>query len=222
MTDAIMAVWGDAAPEADAEFSEWYHREHVPQRVGFPGWRSGRRYRKIGRGKHHYLALYEVDGVGVFDDPVYRHSLDHPTEWTKRMMPHFRNFIRSVCRVRFVSGEVAGSFLATVRFEPPADAVEPIARWVAGEALHDLREREGITRVAFWQSDLDRSLVGTTEQKIRKGRDGKAPFTAVIEGTDEAFVKAALAESRIVEGLEARGALDVTPGLYRLMFALYR
>ena len=220
MSEAVMAVWGDAAPEADAEFSEWYHREHVPQRVGFPGWRSGRRYKKIGRGKHRYLALYETDSLAAFDDPVYRHSLDNPTEWTKQMMPHFRNFIRSVCRVRFVSGEVAGSVLATIRFSPPDGQAEPIARWISGLALHDLREREGITRVAFWQSDLDRSLVGTTEQKMRKGSDGKAPFTAVIEGTDETFVRAALEESGIEAGLAEREARDVTIGLYRLMFAL--
>ena len=63
-------------------------------------------------------------------------------------------------------------------------------------------------------------LVGTTEQKIRKGADGKAPFTAVIEGTDESFVRAALAESGIESGLAEREARDVTIGLYRLMFAL--
>src|SRR3546814_19154349 len=34
MTDAVMAVWGDADAALEAEFNEWYHREHVPERVG--------------------------------------------------------------------------------------------------------------------------------------------------------------------------------------------
>ena len=220
MDEAIMAVWGDAARSAEAEFSEWYHREHIPQRVGHPGWRSGHRYRKIGAGKHRYLALYEVDRMAAFDDPAYRHTLDHPTEWTQAMMPHFRNFIRAVCRVRFTSGEVAGGVVATIRFDPTADRREPIARWAAGEALHDLREHEGVTRVQLWEADLDRSLVKTREQEIRKEADGRAPFTAVIEGTEERHVKAALAESDIVQGLQSRGAANVTLGLYRFMFGL--
>ena len=221
MTDAVMAVWGDTAPDGDAEFSEWYHREHIPERVGMPGWRNGRRYRKIGRGRHKYLAVYDVDRMSCFDDPAYRHALDHPTEWTTRMMPHFRNFVRATSRVRFSSGEALGSVIATVRYDPAGGDAEAIARWLAGTALHDLRNREGITRVQHWQADMDRSLAKTSEQAIRAGKDGKAPFTAVVEGTERAFVEAALAEAGIVDGLKERGAGNVEPGLYSMLFALH-
>lgn len=221
MSDAVMAVWGDAAPAHDAEFSEWYHREHIPERVGMPGWRNGRRYRKLGRGRHRYLAAYDVDRLACFDDPAYRHALDHPTEWTTRMMAHFRNFVRATCRVRFSSGEALGSVVATVRYAPGAGKAEEIARWLAGTALHDLRTREGITRVQHWEADMGRSLARTGEQDIREGKDGEAPFTAVIEGTDRVFVEAALKEADIVAGLERRGARDVEPGLYSMMFALH-
>ena len=221
MTDAVMAVWGDTAPEGDAEFSEWYHREHIPERVGMPGWRNGRRYRKIGRGKHRYLAVYDVDRMGCFDDPAYRHALDHPTEWTTRMMPNFRNFVRATSRVRFSSGEALGSVIATVRYDPGTGDPEEIARWLAGTALHDLRTSEGITRVQHWQADMDRSLAKTAEQAIRTSRDGKAPFTAVVEGTERAFVEAALVEAGIIEGLADRGARKVESGLYSMLFALH-
>ena len=82
MTDGVMAVWGDVAPAAEAEFNEWYFRQHVPERVGVAGWRVGRRFKKIGRGKHRYLAVYDVDGPDSFAHPLYRQSLDNPTEWT--------------------------------------------------------------------------------------------------------------------------------------------
>ena len=67
----------------------------------------------------------------------------------------------------------------------------------------------------------DGSLTKTGEQSIRAGKDGEAPFTAVIEGTDRSFVEAALEEAGIVEGLKARGAARVEAGLYQMMFALH-
>lgn len=222
MTDAVMAVWGDAEAGAEPEFNEWYHRQHVPERVGMPGWRSGRRYRRAGRGRFRYLAVYEVESLACFDDPVYRHALDNPTDWTRRMMPAFRNFVRATCRVRLVAGEVSGGFLATVRFAPPDDAREAVARWVGGEALHGLRDRPGITRLQLWEADTGRSLTPTTEQSMRSGPDGQAAFAAVIEGTERAAVEAALTESGIAAGLEARQARDVETGVYQLMFSLTR
>ncbi|EDP64480.1 hypothetical protein BAL199_27021 [alpha proteobacterium BAL199] len=222
MADAVMAVWGDADPAVEAEFAEWYHREHVPERVGLPGWRSGRRYRRVDRGRHRYLALYEVDSLASFDDPIYRHTLDHPTDWTKRMMPGFRNFVRATCRVRLVAGEVSGGYLASIRYAPSDAMREPIARWLGGDVLHGLRDRAGITRVQFWEADLTRSLAPTAEQSMRSGSDGRAPFTAVIEGTDRSAVDDALREGEIVTGLAERGATEVEVGVYQLMFALSR
>src|SRR3546814_6837735 len=121
------------------------------------------------------------------------------------MMPGLRNFVRSTCRVRRVSGEAAGGWVATVRYDPGGDR-EAIARWVGGEALHDLRDLPGITRIQLWEADLGRSLVATAEQGIRAGSDGRAPFTAVIEGSDRSAVEAALAGSGVADGGSERGA----------------
>ncbi len=220
MTDAVMAIWGDAEASAEAAFNEWYHREHVPERVGMPGWRTGRRYRKRGRGKHRYLAVYEVDSLSCFDDPAYRHALDHPTDWTRRMMPHFRNFIRATCRVRLCAGEVAGSVIVTVRYDPGDGDPEAIARWLGGNALHDARTLEGVTRVQLWQADLATSLAPSGEQAMRTGPGGRAPFTAVIEATERRFAETALESMALRDELPARGARSVETGLYELMFAL--
>jgi hypothetical protein len=43
----LLAVWTDIAPEAEAEFNEWYNTEHIPQLVGIPGIISGRRYQAV-------------------------------------------------------------------------------------------------------------------------------------------------------------------------------
>ena len=39
-----VAIWHDLVPEARDEFYDWHNREHMPERVGIPGFRRGRRY----------------------------------------------------------------------------------------------------------------------------------------------------------------------------------
>lgn len=220
MTNAIMAVWGDASPEVDAEFSEWYLRQHIPERVGQPGWRVGRRYRKLEPGLHQYLATYGIDDVSYFDHPVYRNSLDNPTEWTQKMMPHFQNFIRAACRVRFSSGEATGGYILTARFTPPDGQEEDVARAISGQVLHDIRELAGVTRVQLWQSDAERSLVATKEQEIRTSAEGEAPFTAVIEAYSRESLDNALGESSLESVLYGKGVRDLALGTYQLMFTM--
>jgi hypothetical protein len=33
----LLAVWADVDPEVEAEFNEWYDKEHVPERLAVPG-----------------------------------------------------------------------------------------------------------------------------------------------------------------------------------------
>lgn len=40
----VLAIWNGIAPEAEAEFVAWHVREHIPERVGLPGFLRGRRY----------------------------------------------------------------------------------------------------------------------------------------------------------------------------------
>jgi hypothetical protein len=40
----FVAIWNGIAPEGREEFYEWHNREHMPERVGIPGFRRGRRY----------------------------------------------------------------------------------------------------------------------------------------------------------------------------------
>jgi hypothetical protein len=39
-----VCIWHDLLPEARDEFHQWHNREHMPERVGIPGFRRGRRY----------------------------------------------------------------------------------------------------------------------------------------------------------------------------------
>src|SRR5271156_579854 len=100
----LLAVWTGIAPEAEAEFNEWYNTEHIPQLLGVPGFLSGRRYQAVD-GKPKYLALYELADENVLKCEAFLKVREHPTEWTRRMLPLFRNSQRGVFRQIFTHGD---------------------------------------------------------------------------------------------------------------------
>ena len=40
----ILAVWNDRVADIADFYEWWYVKQHLPERVGLPGWRYGRRY----------------------------------------------------------------------------------------------------------------------------------------------------------------------------------
>ena len=40
--EAVIATWNGITPEGRDEFYAWHIQEHIPERVGFPGFRRGR------------------------------------------------------------------------------------------------------------------------------------------------------------------------------------
>ena len=97
---AVVAIWNGIAPEGRAEFYEWHNREHMPERVGIPGFRRGRRY--IAKyGTPEYFTLYEADSADVLVGQDYLNRLNNPTPWTQRVPPtFFRDTARGICRVK--------------------------------------------------------------------------------------------------------------------------
>jgi hypothetical protein len=49
--EGAICIWNDILPEHRAEFYAWHNEEHMPERVGIPGFRRGRRY--IARRRRH-------------------------------------------------------------------------------------------------------------------------------------------------------------------------
>src|SRR5260370_303097 len=89
----LLAVWTDVDPEVEAEFNEWYDKEHVPERLAVPGFLSGLRY-TAAEGEPKYLALYELDDENVLKSDAYVKVSKSPTPWTQKIVKHFRNMAR--------------------------------------------------------------------------------------------------------------------------------
>src|SRR5437763_1352011 len=137
---AFVAIWQDLAPEAREEYCEWHTRQHVPERLGIPGFLRARRF--IARqGGPEFFTLYELNEVETATGEDYLHRLNNPTEWTRRVMPNFRNMARSVNQLAYSCGTGEGGYLATLRFAHPNE--ETHAR-LTREILPDVTELPGV------------------------------------------------------------------------------
>lgn len=193
---AAVAMWWDIAPETKAQFEDWHTHEHMPERLAIPGFLRGTRWIALS-GEPSYFVLYEVTDLQTLTRGPYLERLNDPTPWSRKMMPHHRNMVRSLCEVRASFGRGLAQALATLRLDVPADALAP------------LPERRGLTAAHLLESRPMSGMPQTTEQRIRGG-DAEAKWIALIAGYDVDAVAAACREI----------APRATPGVYRLSFCL--
>jgi len=208
----ILALWNDCAPEAAAEYERWYAREHLPERVGLPGFRFGRRYEAL-RADRQFFTFYEVDGPEVLLSPAYLERLRNPTPWTRAIMPSFRGMSRTVCDLAASAGAGLGAHAVTLRVE---GGMAP--RPDAAAAITALAEQEGVARVQLWRRAARQTPSDTPEMTSRDRPDTLIAGALVIE-----CLRRADAE-RQAAALEAQGppaALGVTGpvslGVYALL-----
>ena len=90
----------NVAPEFEAEFNEWYDKEHIPALSAVPGVLCARRFCGTGSNRK-YVALYHLTAPEVQDSAEWKQA--RVSEWTSRLQPHFRDHLRLVCR-RYVRG----------------------------------------------------------------------------------------------------------------------
>jgi hypothetical protein len=214
--EAVVAVWNGIAPEGRDAFYDWHVHEHMPERVGIPGFLRGRRY--IAEwGAPEFFTLYEATSIETLDGQDYRNRLDHPTPWTLSTVPHFRDVSRAIQRVRHSSGPGMGGHLLTVRLEAgDADGFFALA---AREILAPLMATRGVCGVHLCQTDVRASSVETAEKKAREGGTGMPGWTLMVE-TARREIAEAVGESRLTEAtLRACGTDGAgTAGLYRLEY----
>jgi hypothetical protein len=193
---AAVAMWWNVAPEMKAEFEDWHSHEHMPERLAIPGFLRGSRW-IAASGEPSYFVLYETASLATLTAGPYVERLNNPTPWSRKMMPHHRNMVRSLCEVRASFGRGLAQAMATLRLDVPADA------------LSALPERRGLTAAHVLESRPMSGMPQTTEQRIRGG-DTEAKWIALIGGYDIDAVAAACRE------IAPRAAPDV----YRLSFCL--
>ena len=176
---AAIAMWCDIAPDVRSEFEDWHSHEHMPERLSIPGFLRGTRSTDASGEK--YFILYELDKLATLTGAAYLERLNNPTPWSRRMMPHHRNMVRSLCVLREGWGGGVPPALATIRFSPPLGSTR-------------LPRGKGLTGAHLLQAQPMAGMAQTAEQKIRGG-DASADWVLLIGGTEvEAVTKNAMPE----------------------------
>ncbi len=166
---AAVAMWWDVAPDMRAEWEDWHTREHMPERLAIPGFLRGTRWAALS-GEPSYFVLYEVAGLETMTGGAYLERLNNPTPWSRKMMPHHRNMVRSLCVLRESWGGGVPHALATIRFSSTSGSTR-------------LPRGPGLTGAHLLQSQPMAGAPQTTEQKIRGG-DASADWVLLVGGYD--------------------------------------
>jgi len=212
-------MWWDISPGTRAEFEHWHTHEHMPERLAIPGFRRGTRWIALS-GEPSYFILYEAATFATITTGAYLDRLNDPTDWSRKMMPHHLNMVRSVCRVRASFGGGIGGVLATIRFSSAPRRRRSLFKWLATEVMPTLPLRKGLAYAHLLDSRAPAVSGQTTEQRIRGG-DGNADAVLLIGGYDAeavmAIVGAELGEDRFASAGAAHGRVE---GVYRPVFSL--
>jgi hypothetical protein len=207
--EAVVAIWNGIAPEGRAAFYDWHLHEHMPERVGIPGFLRGRRYVAIDPATHpEFFTLYETATMQVLQGSDYANRLNAPTVQTKSTTVHFRHTSRALAHVLESSGPGIGGVMLTVRFAAEVPATQALADLVRAAG-----RRARITGAHLCRADADASGVSTAESKGRTDIQPPPGWVALLEATDVEALLGLLAGPE----LTAAGAQgDVQWGLYRL------
>jgi hypothetical protein len=95
--NGLLVASMDVDPEYEAEFNDWYNREHLPQLGAVPGVLAARRFQAAGQDvDRKYLALYHLTSPDVSRSDDWAKAANTP--WTAKMRPHFRDLLVLRCK----------------------------------------------------------------------------------------------------------------------------
>jgi hypothetical protein len=194
-------MWWDVAPEMQSEFEDWHTHEHMPERLAIPGFLRGSRW-IAASGEPSYFVLYETSSIATITRGAYVRRLNHPTSWSRKLMPHHRNMVRSLCRIRASYGGGLSGFMGTLRFSQSSSV---------SKAIRKLPQRKGLGSACWLRALSAADTPRTAEQAIRGG-DRRADAVLLVGGYDADAVGAALAAHRALP--------DAVGGVYRLVHSL--
>lgn len=186
----VLANWHNVPDDGHDEFNAWHTHEHIPERVGVPGFLRGRRYRAL-QGVPQYFILYETTDDAVLTAQPYLDRLNDPSPWTRKMGQTLTLTIRTAARVVMSQSSGVGGIAGAWRLAPAPGRAEPLRDWLTATAIPQTLERWGVTGAHLLEANEDASTVDTAEKKDRQQPDERADWILIIEGVDQAAVASA-------------------------------
>ncbi|MBR0695480.1 DUF4286 family protein [Bradyrhizobium lablabi] len=215
----VLAIWNGIKPEAEDDFVAWHVREHIPERVGLPGFLRGRRYVAID-GHPKYFNFYETTSAADLSSVPYHARLNAPTEWTRRVVAHFVDTSRTICDVSWTTGLGEGGFIETISFATTL-ASNALASNLKGPLARVLTAIPGIVGVHLLQGQTQAGQGQTAEKALRAAPDKVAAWILLVEGSRAEALASFRSDAGGNSELERHGAASgINRGLYALQFAL--
>jgi len=214
---AVLAMWWDVAAADRAELAHWHAHEHLPERLGLPGFRRASRWTDADGGDG-LCVLYELDDHAVLSSPAYVARLNAPTPWSARMMPLHRGMVRSQCRVLASQGALTARHLLTLRLAAQPGRAGALQQALGGLAA-TLVQQPGIVGLHLLQHQAP-AMAATTEQQIRGLADQAADLALLVAGYDADTLRRLGEAGPAVLGDTALQALGAAAGSQRGLYSL--
>lgn len=168
---AFLALWnGIESAQVQAEYDIWHSFEHVPERVGLPGFVEAARYRSVDQ-PLRYFTCYSLRSLDALGTSEYRDVFTHPTPWSARMRLVLRDFYRLPCEVGGVHGLGSASQLSTVQWRSASPGlVAQLNHWLHALVLSGaaIRAEWGFSLPGedYWLPNTVNSLEGAGQDHV--------------------------------------------------------
>ncbi|MCB1487187.1 MAG: hypothetical protein KDJ88_06995 [Bauldia sp.] len=179
-----LLIWNDIAAGDEDAFRQWHDQEHIPERLGVPGFLYGRRLFRSSAWPR-WLTFYEAENVSVFSSPAYLARLDAPTPGTKAILPSFRATQRMAGTVVAAAGDGRrGGTVATARVWPREESQSAADPGALESTLQDIALHDGILSAAIVVSDAGGTMRMTAERSLRTPDETPPGIVMLVEAED--------------------------------------
>lgn len=214
---AFLGIWHGVEPQWRDEYDAWHTLEHMPERLGIPGFLRGRRYIDYSLAPHVCFTLYEAAHSETFRSPGYLARLNAPTEATQRVQPHMPDFVRGAFVPLVSLGEGTGGAMSTFRVIQRGTEQPPVERLIT--LAYEMRRLSGVCGVHIGSAQVEVASAPTQESKVRGNIDQPTDdFVVLLEGLSQQDLHKHMETVRTL--IESEGDVQVVSDLYPLAYSL--
>ena len=207
----LLAIWNGIDPDKENEFLRWHMSEHIPERLSIPGFIRARRYRAV-NAYPDFFNLYEVDAPEILTSTSYIDRLNNPSDWTKKIVPFFKNTSRILCRVIESKGSGIGGYAYVIRLEKSSDIIL--------ELIDDLNTSLDVNAVHLMER-FEEPAAFTSESAMRSEPDGTSRTVLIIEGLSDQLLQNVITEyASDNQFIALCGVPPTSRGLYKIDFLM--
>ena len=190
MGKGAVVIWADLGSLEQAAHDDWHSHEHLPERIGIPGFLRGRRAVSVDGSAPQIMAIYELDDLSTLTSPAYLERLNNPTPWSARIMAAVKQLSRTLCRVTATHGGGLGAHHLTLAVSPEEGQAGALRGWLIDSVLPKLSSLPGITGAHLLEREPSVEPPLTEEQRLRPRRDVQVDVVILVEGYDRATLDA--------------------------------